>query len=110
MSLLPAEPRIWDVCRVFAVESMANPAPENIEGVKTETAEYKHIVNHEINWSYVALGAVVLAGLWFLHTHLRDDSTEEETEQAAVGGAQSAEESPAIVYEGDGEGGLTSPF
>lgn len=40
-----------------------NPAPENVEGRLVESHEFVHSVEHQVNWSHVLIGLVVLVAI-----------------------------------------------
>ena len=42
------------------------PTPENVEGQVVRSHEYRHSLEHKVNWSHVLLAGVVLITVWKL--------------------------------------------
>jgi len=42
------------------------PAPENVDGRVTESHEFSHSVEHQVNWSHFLLAVVVLVAIFKL--------------------------------------------
>lgn len=38
-----------------------NPIPENVEGKVVENHEFRHSVEHRVNWSHIMVAIVVVA-------------------------------------------------
>jgi hypothetical protein len=52
------------------------PEPGNVDGKVVETHEFRHAVEHSVNWSHVLAALVLLYGIWRLGPLLARDSDE----------------------------------
>lgn len=64
---------------------MQDPPRENITGQK------KHVFKHEVNWGYVAIGAVVILLLWYFDPLGRLSRRGDDREESADLGENAVE-------------------